>query len=353
MNERPDYYEFDGIRLSLTENHVTHLSSGRIFYPSTTHRQFLIVLSRNAPNIVTYQNLYRDVWRSEHYNDSALRNIRETKRQLVNYLKANGVENPTITTDQGYALTCDVVRGYEEQFADKNVLEQNLEDQNGWLKILRSELPFILVAGLSYGSLFLISAVAEIAYQFDTYGNSALLSGIFLMLLNTAAFVLSCGIIEVRHQSGKNAIVPAVGLIFCSSVVSIIFATQFLPFEAITQTSYQTQPAFFAFSKNILFYYFPLTVVFLLLPFHIVTGRQTSPDQIDDRIILKPAWLFSIFTAALIFSALTTNYLVDRLNAENPYHPLFVGMIGLRFAVYFGLALTGWAWYALRSSKSS
>jgi hypothetical protein len=122
----------------------------------------------------------------------------------------------------------------------------------------------------------------------------------------------------------------------------------FLPAEPITAARFQTQPAFAAWLKNALVYFLPLGVFFILLPFQIVRARQIdfAPAGSSPAVLinLRPVHLFALWLVALIYSALTTFYLLDNLRPGR-FHNLFVSLVFLRFFVYFGLGLLCFFWF--------
>lgn len=142
MRNNPDYYDFDGIRLFLTDNHIEILSSGKTFSPSKNHRQFLISLARQYPDTITYEELLREVWQSDNFNESALKKIQETKRTLVKWLKSVGVQNPGIVADGGYRLDGPVVPGYLDTAQD----ERSIRIKGSYLKWLPAFLLLILLS---------------------------------------------------------------------------------------------------------------------------------------------------------------------------------------------------------------
>jgi len=369
MSDKPDYYDFDGIRLFLTENYIEHLATGKTFTPSINHRQFLLVLARNAPDVVRYEKLWKEVWQSDNFDDYALKNIRETKRQLVIFLKNNGVENPGIVADRGYRLSCEVIPGYErsENFPESETSGREIKETpridevkhkiKGWRENLTANAVYIIPVSVFYGFLFLIASVLEVAYEFDTYGKHAAIGGLILSVINCAAFFSACGFVGYRLFCKRNAFLLAVAILLGAVLISILISVQFLPFRPITQAAYQTQPAFIAFGKNALAYFFSLAVIFLLLPFYVVFAKQLLEQKIiekmpSDTVFFKPQWLLIVCAGAVIYSALTTNYMLDKLNAESQFHSLFVGLIVLRFVVYFGLALSSLAWYYTQVKKN-
>lgn len=149
MHDKPDFYDFDGIRLFLIDNHIEILASGKTFSPSKNHRQFLISLARKYPDTISYEELLSEVWQSENFNESALKKIQETKRTLVKWLKSVGVENPSIIADGGYRLDCSVIPGYFEN-------AQN----NSSIKIKRAYLNWLLVF-----SIFILLSAVFLAWQ--------------------------------------------------------------------------------------------------------------------------------------------------------------------------------------------
>jgi hypothetical protein len=371
MRDKPDYYDFDGIRLFLTENYIEHLASGKTFTPSINHRQFLLVLARNAPDVVSYEKLWKEVWQLENFDDSALKNIRETKRQLVIFLKNNGVENPSIVAERGYRLSCEVLPGYEYssdplfqkngetkgEIPQKDGIDEVKHKIGSWKHNLTSNTAYIIPLSIFYGFLFLVASILEVAYEFDTYGKAATIWGTIFTLINGAAFFLACGIVSYRLYYKRNAFLIAVGILLGAVLISILLSTQFLPFRPVTQANYQTQPSFIAFGKNALVYFFSLAVLFLLLPFYTITSRRLIKQKIiekmpSDIIFIKPQRLLIVCIGEIVFSALTTNYMLDKLDAQSIFHTLFVGMIVLRFVVYFGLALSSLAWYHTQIKKN-
>jgi hypothetical protein len=385
MRDKPDYYEFDGMRLFLSETYIKVLATGKDHIPSQTHRGFLLALARKAPDVVTYKGLWKKVWRSNfEMSDTDLRNIQTTKGNLIGWLKSIGVK-PHIYAEpgKGYRLNCEVVPGWLENKQDR-LLHENLDSQSeppdleksidqsrinvndeiienrkieNWQQILTLHIAYVIPISVFYGTLFLIAVLMEVAYEFDVYGNTAISWGLLLMLINCLAFSAACGIISYRLLHKKNAFLVAATILFGAVLISILLSVQFLPFRPITQAAYQTQPAFIAFGKNALAYFLPLGIIFLLIPFYSVIGRRLIEWKViekipSDTIFVKPRWLLVICAGAVIYSALTTNYMLDKLNAQNKFHTLFVGMIILRFSVYFGLALSSLAWYYTQVKKN-
>lgn len=364
MRDKPDYYDFDGIRLFATETHLEVLATGKVFTPSKIHRGFLLSLVKNAPDVVTYQKLWKDVWHSDHMDETSRHTIQTTKGHLVNWLKMVGVKEPAINSDagNGYFLSCQVTPGYPFPEDDSDFDSDDSENDRArkikdWRDIFKVHSGYIIPTSTFYGFLFLIAAVLEIAYQFEIYGKAALFGGACLMLLNGLAAISAFGLIIFRLSEKKNAFLPAVGLLIGTGLISILLSTSFIPLEPITEATYQTQPALIAFAKNVAVYFLPLGFVFLLLPFYTVISARLIESRFfrkmpSDAVIIQPKWLLIICAGAIAYSFAATNYMLDKLNSESDHHALFVGVVVLRMVVYFGLVLSSLAWYHAQVHRS-
>lgn len=419
MSDNPDYYDFGGVRLFTAETHLEVPATGKEYTPSKNHRNFLLALARKAPGVVTYEELWRDVWRSKSPMSSTdLRNIQTTKGSLISWLDSGGIKTVIIEAEpgEGYRLANEVTpsapkrnpsEAPELNFNDevetndgltldpeiddakiyepeaniceiedasaqsdepsptidtdynidtkKDTEEKRVED---WKKILHSYAGFIIPVGTFYGMLFLVAAVMEIAYRFDLYGRQAVIWGAALTAINTSAFFAACRLIVYRLYYGGKSFVASAGILLGTASGSILLSALFLPFAPITEAEFNTQPAFMAFGKNVLLYFLPLGIGFLLLPFYIVIGTRMVEFGITDKIPLdtvpvKPEWLLVICLVTIIFSYSSSSYMLDRLNTESDYHAVFVGSIMLRATIYFGLALTSIAWYYAQTKKQS
>lgn len=115
MRESPDYYDFAGIRLFTAKPQLEVLATGKTLAPSKNHYGILLALAENAPSTVSYEKLWKEIWLSEHYDESSRHTIQTTKGHLVRWLKTIGIkESPiTIAPGKGYFLACAVTEGNE------------------------------------------------------------------------------------------------------------------------------------------------------------------------------------------------------------------------------------------------
>jgi hypothetical protein len=170
------------------------------------------------------------------------------------------------------------------------------------------------------------------------------------MLANIAAIFTASGLMNYRLYYGNAGLLPATIILLAASLFSILISQQFLPIQPVTKAEFQTQPALIAYWKNALLYFFPLGIMFVLLPLYTVNTKRLIEIQIinempSDFIFIKPGWLLLICLCLMFFSFAATNYLMDRLNTESSHYPLYTGLILLRMFIYFGLAVSATAWY--------
>lgn len=112
----PDHYEFAGIRLFTIKPQLEILATSKIFAPSKNHYGILLTLAENAPSTVSYEKLWKEVWLSEHYDESSRHTIQTTKGQLVSWLKTIGIADSPIVTNpgKGYFLALCAVGASDE-----------------------------------------------------------------------------------------------------------------------------------------------------------------------------------------------------------------------------------------------
>ena len=177
-----------------------------------------------------------------------------------------------------------------------------------------------------------------------------------MLILNGAAIATAQILIICRLIIGKTGLLPAGGILFAAALFSVGYASTFIPIESLTEAEYQTQPALIAFGKNAFLYFLPLGFVYGLLPFYKVIAHRLKEAKIisklpSDIVPIKTLWLAITCAGTLVYSFFTTNYMLDRLNSSNEWHALFVSLIFLRTAVYFGLALSVVCWHHIYATR--
>ena len=101
-----------------------------------------------------------------------------------------------------------------------------------------------------------------------------------------------------KYHRPTPALIAAIALILTAAGAVQAALSQVLPNVAITKASFQTMPAPAAYFKNIVLYFLPLALVFMILPFHIVQvlqasrSRQAASNQTETAVALDLAMVF-------------------------------------------------------------
>lgn len=383
MSHKPDYYDIGELRLFPAEPYLTVRATGAEIAPSPKHRSFLLALVRRYPEAVSYRELWSEVWRTgQPMTEDDRAKIQTTKGQLNAWLKSNKIESLLIASrpGEGYRLATEVVPGWFEDkpeedeskveakaFDNKPELSQTEEPTgerpdnaviDDWKELAFSNPIFLAAAALVYGILFQIAAFMEIAYDFDIYGERAVFGGLILMLVNIAAVFAAAGLMSYRLFYGKAGFLWAASILLAAGVLSVVIAYWFIPVQSVTMAKIQTQPALIAYGKNALLYFFPLGAMSILLPLYTVNAKRLLEERIInnlpfDFIFIKPRSLIIGCLLLIVFSFLTTNYLLDNLNSEGRHYPLYTALIFLRMFFCFGLAAGSSAWYYAKIENSN
>ena len=195
---------------------------------------------------------------------------------------------------------------------------------------------FVVIISISYGCLVGIGLVLESAYRFDEFGWNASLMALFIATINIAA--MFCGLSIANSLLQENLIVTfgaGFAFLIIGTIISCGLAYNVLPNFPITAARFQTQPAFTAFCKNVIFYFLPIYSVFGLLLFCFIYGSLKELKN-----IAFPIGLFVIWLILVGFSYISTNYLSDNLLIEKDglefkYHGLFSSLLLCRACLCF------------------
>lgn len=215
--------------------------------------------------------------------------------------------------------------------------------ENSFSKIL-----FIGFAAFCYASLNVIGLILECAYEFDKYRYKAMrmIPTVFLINLGVviSGFVLADDFLQKGYISAFW-----IGLVFLiiGAIFSCLCGYFVLPNVPIAKASVQTQPAFAAFCKNVLFYFLPLCSIFGLLIFCFLYGKFSLTKNIELPIMLVFLWLV-IFGGSMY----STFYFTDKLLAEKDgrkytYYQLYFSLLMIRAAFFFGPTAAAVIWYLL------
>jgi DNA-binding winged helix-turn-helix (wHTH) protein/uncharacterized membrane protein len=372
MRKSDDPYVFAGVRFLPDRWMIEVCETKRKFPLSQIQRKFLLALVEKPREVVTYDELRIQVWPHEPEMDQRVQHtIQVTKGNLSRLLEDNGIKADFIeaVSGQGYRLAADISPVTEDKteeetpshpdgdsFTPAKTLSKETErpihqePSTILYRLFGRHLTFILVGSIFYGLLFWIALLLETAYDFDAYGSSSFWLGIPITLINIGAVVAALSLAQkrLRVRKGGGLLVGLIILIF-AVIVSCWLASVYLPHEPVTLSRFQAQPASAAFLKNAALYFWPLCVVFILMPFYYVVAVELKAQRIiqaepADTIFLSPNFLTAVCLAAIIYSLVSTFYLLDNLQTGK-YHNFFVSLIFLRFIVSFSLGFGSLQWY--------
>lgn len=221
----------------------------------------------------------------------------------------------------------------------------------------------VIVSCFLYAVLYTVALFIEVAYQFDRLGTPALWRAplVFFWIFGTAVFGLWIDWKIVRQ--GKSAGLVITFAIFVGAALLLYaFLKQFLPNAPVTVASFQTYTAQGAYLKSV-YYFLPLAVVFLILPFHLIVSLQReiraghqwlvsnllmnkrSSVKPEGAIYLKVGWLVITLLGTGIAVMVAMAHLSENLK-PSPYFNLFTQLIQWRLVLYFLLGSECLIWYS-------
>jgi hypothetical protein len=213
-----------------------------------------------------------------------------------------------------------------------------------------------------YASLYSVALLLEVSYRFDQYRRTAMILTpiVFVWILITS--LLGLGADWKAVLNGRSS-----GLLFSSSIFVVVALLlyialgQYLPNYPITEANFPAYPAHGAYLKDT-YYFLPLAVVFLLLPYHFVVTMQRELQAgryhlglallMNERwsvvpggaVYLRIWWLGLILLLAFVVSLALTSHLFENLK-PNAYTGLFMQLVQWRLILYFALGVECLLWY--------
>lgn len=331
----------------------------------------LLVLVRNAGRPVKKDQIHREVWPDVFVEDQNISLYIHLARKAV----GDDAKNPTYIASlsrRGYRFIAPVVK--RDRVAscattgDANPsVADALPQPTLSLKWLTSAVAedrwFLLATCTLYALLYAIALFVEVAYQFDSYGASAVRVAplVFVWVWTTSfAGLILCTALTLNRRAYSLAL--TVSLFVASVIVLYVSVGWILPNAPITKALFQTYPARGGYLKSIS-HFLPLAVIFLVVPYHFVIAARTqirlgNRDQIrkllsgerfgtapEGTVFLKVKWLCVMLTIAAIASIVATAHLMDNLVATE-YTSMFVQLIQWRMLVYFSLGVICILWYS-------
>jgi DNA-binding winged helix-turn-helix (wHTH) protein len=370
MKERsePFFFEFEGLRLYPETQILVRLHDNQKYDLRKKVCEFLVALLRKPNALVSYEELRDQVWPDVRDVEAAKGRMRETKRSL-DQLLGDITKRPRALIDtvsgKGYKLNGHVISSLDEAGSVSNSSTPTTIPAP--LLVYKIPLAQILLASTAYGLMYVDALLLEIAFKWDNYGEKALWFSplVFGWVSGTSITAL---LLDWRlTQQGKSSgLVLSIGIVALSAGVIYVSLLPFLPNGPITQTSLQASTAQAAYLKNVGLYFLPLTIAFLLIPFHAVSVlrrevRFGSCERIVDAfsqrkqmasgigLLISVRLLGLVLLAAAITSLALTYRLFDHLEVS-PYLNLFSILAIVRLLLYFGFGAECLVWYSLSLS---
>ena len=340
----------------------------------------LLVLVRNAGCTVTKDEIFREVWPDVAVEDQNITlNIHLLRRALE-----EGTDNRryiVTVARRGYRFAAPVAK--EDRVAVSPALDEppvtaKSKDGNSSvahalgrnilsLTSLKSALAedgwFLVISCTLYALLHALALFVEVAFQFNSYAASVIRAAPFVFAwvwTTSLAGLIACRVLTSTRRAYS---LPLPISVFVASEVILYLSTgSILPNAPITQSVHHAYPAHGAYFKSIC-YFFPLAVIFLVMPYHFVIAARTqirlgSAGQIrnlltgeklgtapEGTVFLRLAWLGVMLTVAAVASVVATAYLVDNL-IQTEYTSMFTQLVQWRLVVYFSLGAICLMWYS-------
>ena len=351
----------------------------------------LLVLVRNAGHIVTRQEIFEEVWPDVFVEDqNVCLNIHLARKAIGD--DADKSTYIATVARRGYRFVAPVIRrdrvaslpvtaefpSRPEWEAPATMTTPTSGDGNSSragafrrgtisLRLVRSALGedgwFLLTSCTLYAALHALALFVEVAFQFNSYAASVIRAAPFVFAwvwTTSLAGLIGC---RVLTSTGRAYSLPLSISVFVASEVILYLSTgSILPNAPITQSVHHAYPAYGAYFKSIC-YFFPLAVIFLVMPYHFVIAARTqirlgSTGQIrklltgeslgtapEGTVFLRLAWLGVMLTVAAVASVVATTYLVDNL-IQTEYTSMFTQLVQWRLVVYFSLGAICLMWYS-------
>lgn len=205
---------------------------------------------------------------------------------------------------------------------------------------------FVILTTCFYGVLVGLGLILEVAYQFDKYGWRASKLALFIVAVSSGAIfcALSLANFFLPHSLGRAIGIGVVFLVI-GAILVCTMAKIVLPDTPITVASFQTQPAFAAFCKNVFLYFFPLYAIFNLGISCLIQSSVSLTKNLLFPVAFAIIWIF-----LFAFSYISTNYLSDNLLREKDgviyhHHGLFASLLIFRAIFCFLPSLGCVIWY--------
>ena len=231
-------------------------------------------------------------------------------------------------------------------------------------RFLGGHLWHVLGACSLYAALFAVELLIEIAYQFDQYGNRALIITLpifcWIFVTAVAGFVADW---KWTSKGSRYGFAISLWIFLIATAIAFRGVCLFLPSFPITESQLQAHTAQGAYLKTIS-YFLILALFFLITTFHFTVSMQRDfqagihikgelfvADKIGMPAVVSIYWRLWALTFMLILMFVVTLFLHDRLINNlvvTPYTNLFTILVYIRAIIYFALGIQCLIWYYQR-----
>jgi len=221
----------------------------------------------------------------------------------------------------------------------------------------------VWAASALHAAMIAASAVMEVAYVFDEYETFVFTVAplLFCMVLVSTVLALRADL-RVTRTGRQWGLAASVSMLILITLLNYAAVHRFLPNYPVTQATFQTWTAQAAYLKGLV-YCASFTVVFLLVPFHLVLRLQREVARgrwsdvwevlVGGRHAVRPPWTVHVRPTVLtillgvgaLYSLLSTAHLLEALKLT-VHTNLFIHVIQIRWLLFLCLGgLCNW-WYA-------
>lgn len=344
----PEYntYKFGEFEIDVEEGKL--LQNGEVVKIEDKPYKFLLLLVKNAGNLVEKQQILNEVWNETNVTENSLTVAVSKVRKILNDTNENAriVKNEP---KKGYRFIAEVSVSNKEKHTSLLVVETSGMSPNNISPAesvivgsdhANSYFQFIIAVSTFYGGLFGVILLLESAYKFENFTPKIYWQSLILFIWNSAAMFCALTWTQYKLQKNKDyAFIFGIAPLLLGVGFSYLLASYVLPDVPITLTRFQSQPALAAFLKNE-FYIVLLGITYCLTPFYAVCCKKSG----SNRFTLSTSFFFGSFAMILAYHVPSTFYLTDNL-LPSTNHGFFVRLVLLRSIIYFGLGISSLIWY--------
>jgi len=222
---------------------------------------------------------------------------------------------------------------------------------------------FVVAMSFAYASLYAASVWTELSFAFDRFGSLTMVLSGAVLLGCAVAVAATLGVLANMTRVGRSAALPFAIAFHVGTIVLILaLLAVWLPPEPTIRATFTTRSAFGGYLKNVVFYFLPLGLVYVLWPFHTVVALQRELlegrwantlkllSSVQPTVMPRGVWFVQpqvlgwLLLPAIAIGVAGTQYMLDSL-MPGPYANLYTISLYMRVGLWFVAALLGLFWY--------